>query len=649
MFVGCYKASVPFDFGDVRLILLYNWACYAFCVGEKALTVSPVTASVSSLFKDEAFVEESALVGEFAIIMAVASIAIVVFQWLRQPPVLGYLLAGVIVGPFTLPLFGLAAPITDTHTIRLVADLGLVLLLFALGMEFGWNRIRQMGLRVILIGTVEIIFMIALGFELATLLGWSGMEAIFLGAAISISSSAIIVKVLRDSGMLMQSHGRLIVGVLVVEDFAAVLLLSVLSGLATSGTANLSDIMDLGAKLGLFLMCALFGGALLAPRIINFVARFNSREALLIVGLAMCFGLALVGVSLGTSAAAGAFIIGTVLGDTEHAETLASTMTPVRDVFAALFFVSIGMLIDPSVLGQYIIPSLIIAAVFMVGKTVAVTLGTFFVGHDGRASLGVGTGTTLMGEFSLAMVKTGVDHSVVGAFMYPVVAAATAITSLFYPLLMRSSAPVSNMLERRSPRLLRRYISSLSRSLISMRAVFGLQNEFARRVRRSVRVIIVNFGLMVVIIGVGTVALRFANLLVTTFDLRPGMLGLVVSALVVVMCMPPSVLIWGALNRMTDEISTFILRVEHHRTYLLGKVDLHDVLQYSILILMIAMLGIWSMPFISNLVVLGSFSTPIAVVFLLGLIGLMWRVSFKIHGIMAATFSRTFLGDQEDE
>ena len=584
-------------------------------------------------------------------IMAVAGVAIVVFQWLRQPPVLGYLLAGLIVGPFTLPLFGLQAPMSveDTDSIRLMADLGLVLLLFALGMEFGWDRIRQMGMRVILIGAVEIIFMIAVGFELATLLGWTGTEAIFLGAALSISSSAVIVKVLRDSGMLMQSHGRLIVGVLVVEDFAAVLLLSVLSGVATGGAANVGDILDLATRLGVFLICALFAGALLAPRIINFVARFNSREALLIVGLAMCFGMALLGEGLGTSAAAGAFIIGAVLGDTEQSETLTATMTPVRDVFAALFFVSIGMLIDLSVLGQYVLPSLIIAAVFMVGKTVATTLATFAVGHDGKTSLGVGTGTPLMGEFSLAMVKTGVDHAVVGAFMYPVIAASTAITSLFYPMLARSSAPVSAMLSRRSPRLLRQYIDSLSQSLISMRAVLGLKNEFARQVRRSGRVVIVNFGLIVVIIGVGTFALSFADDIARPLNIQPGLLGLAVSGVVLAFCVPPSMFIWRALERMTDELSTFILRIEQERLNLLGKTDLHDVLQYSILIFMVGALAIWSLPFISNLVILGSFSTPTAVVFLLGLLGLLWRVSFKIHSTMAATFSHTFLGDRDDD
>lgn len=599
--------------------------------------------------------ENPELIWDFAIIMAVASATVVVFHWLRQPPVLGYLIAGLIVGPFTLPLFGVAAPISDMGGIRLMADAGLVLLLFALGMEFGWNRIRSLGMRVVLIGSMEVVSMIALGYAVATLLGWTATEAIFLGAALSISSSAVIVKVLRDNGMLMERHGRLIVGVLVVEDFAAVLLLSVLTGVATTGTASVGEITDLMAKLGVFFVCSLFAGALAAPRIINFVASFKSREALLITSLAMCFGLALIGETLGTSAAAGAFIIGSVLGDSEHSESLKETMAPVRDVVAALFFVSIGMLIDLTLLARYIAPSLIIAGVFMAGKTIAITLGTFLTGHGGKTSLGVGMGTPQMGEFSLAMTKVGADHAVVGAFLYPVVAAASAITSLFYPWMARSSTNAGAFIERRSPRLAQRFVGNLSRALISMRAVFGLEkSEFGRQVRRHGRVIIANCGVMVVTISVGTFALNSAPDMARAVGLSQSVLGIAISCVVIVFCIPPSVFIWRALHRMTDEFSTSILRFEAshfnllgHTDLHLGKADLHDILQYGILILLMGVLAVCSLPFISRLVIIGSFSTPIAIVILLGLAALMWRVAFKMHRAMEMVFSRTFLGDDD--
>jgi len=593
--------------------------------------------------------EDAALVRDFATIMAVAGVAIVVFQLLRQPSVLGYLIAGLVVGPYTLPLLNLPAPVTHTESIHLMAELGFIMLLFAIGLEFGWRRIRQMGLRVILIGTIEIIFMIALGYEVATLLGWSGMEAIFLGAALSISSSAIIFKVLRDTGILHERHGRLIVGILVVEDFAAVILLSILSGMATSGTANLTEVTGLVVRLALFLVCALFMGALVAPHIIRFVARFRSREVMLIVSLAMCFGLALVGQQLHISAAVGAFIIGTVLGDTEYSEMLNNTIAPVRDVFSALFFVSIGMLIEIAVLWEFIVPALIIAGVFMVGKTIAATLGTFMTGHDGKTSLGVGMGKPQMGEFSLAMTKVGVDHAVVGAFLYPVVAAASALTSLFYPLIVRSSGGVSAVLEERSPRMLRQYIGNLSYILISTRTVFGMEGEVANVVRRSGRVIIVNLGVIVVSIGLGTFALNYAGELSRGLNTQQGMLGLIVSCLVVLLCIPPSIFIWRALQRMTDGLSAFIFRRNLSNLRLLNRGGLHIILRNSILIVIVVMLVIWSLPLLSQLVVLGSFSTPIAVFALIGVVGLLWRVSFKIHGLMESTFSHTFLGGDDGD
>ncbi len=327
--------------------------------------------------------------------MAAAGVVLVLFRQFKQPPVLGYLLAGVIIGPFTLP----SPPVQNEETIRLMADLGLILLLFGVGLEFGWQRIRRIGSRVILIAAIEITFMFAIGYEIATLLGWTGKEGVFLGAALSISSSAILVKMLRDTGSFHQIRGQLIVGILVVEDFAAVILLTVLSGIATTGTANMSDAGFLAAKLAIFGLAALGFGALFAPRLIRFVSRFESDEILLITSLALCFSLALTAQQLGLSAAAGAFVIGMVLGDTEHSRAIDRIISPVRDVFAALFFVSIGMLIDLFPMTDFIVPALIISGVFVAGKILAGSLGTFLAGHDSRTSLSVGMGMPQTGRF----------------------------------------------------------------------------------------------------------------------------------------------------------------------------------------------------------------------------------------------------------
>ena len=236
-----------------------------------------------------------------------------------------------------------------------------------------------------------------------------------------------------------------------------------------------------------------------------------------------------------------------------------------------------------------------------------------------------------------------------GAFLYPVVAAASAITSLFYPLVARSSPGVSNVLERRSPRMLRQYIGSLSYILVSTRTVFGMEGELADVVRRSGRVIVVNIGVIVVTIALGTFALNYASDLARGINTQQGMFGVIVSCIAVLLCIPPSVFIWRALQRMTDGLSAFIFRRDLSNLRLLNRGGLHIILRNSILIVIVFLLAIWSLPLISRLVVLGSFSTPIAVFALIGCVALLWRVSFKIHGLMETTFSHTFLGEDERE
>lgn len=420
-----------------------------------------------------------------------------------------------------------------------------------------------------------------------------------------------------------------------------------LSGVAITGTASMGDILSLVGKLSVFFVSAIFLGGLFAPRLINFVARYHSKETLLIVSLALCFGLGLVAERLGISAAAGAFIIGTVLGDSEHSEELKRTMAPVRDIFAALFFVSIGMLIDLGLVREFVWPALIISAAFLIGKIVANTIGTFIAGHDGTTSLNVGVGMPQMGEFSLAMTKVGADHGAVGAFLYPIIAVATGITSFLYPLVSRSGQAVAGFMSQNSPSLLREYVDNLSRSLVSIQAAFALQGPVASDIRRSGRVMMVNFGVILVLIGVGTFALSFATELAAIARIGESLLGMAVGGVVVVLCMPPAVFIWRSLKRMSDDLSTAIVRRDAVSISLWGRADLHDVLRDSILAAMAVLLAIWSLPLLSQLVIMGSFSAPIPVMLLLGLVALLWRVASKIHSSMVNAFSKTFLGEAD--
>ena len=318
--------------------------------------------------------EEAALhLQDFAIVMAIAAAGLAFARLVWQPPVLGYLAAGLLIGPFTLP----RPVISNLDTIELMAELGLILLLFGIGLELGWRRIRQIGLLVLVIGIVEITTLTLLGVLIANkVLGIPGASGLYLGGAMAISSSAILLKGLRDSGNLRSSWGQTIVGILLVEDFAAVVLLTLLAGIATTGSAELGSIGWLVAKLAIFCVGALAFGTLLAPRLMRLLSRTRSDETLLLASLGCCFGLALGAQFLGLSAAAGSFLIGVVIGDTDAAGRVTRLVSPVRDMFGAMFFMSIGMLIDYRTLDDFILPALVVVGVFMGGKIIANTVGS---------------------------------------------------------------------------------------------------------------------------------------------------------------------------------------------------------------------------------------------------------------------------------
>ena len=387
----------------------------------------------------------------------------VLFRRINLPPVLGYLLAGVIVGPFTFaaislgPFADFQGPVHNLQTIRVLADLGLVLLLFGIGLEIGWHRIRQLGFRVIIIGLVEMSTMFAIGFELAHLLGWSPVERIFLGAALSIKQFGNPYQDAAGYGQSVRyagpadhrdtAGGRLRCGYLADGPLRR----------GHLGQRRRWRHRGSGNETGNIAVATLTIGALLVPLLMNYIDRFESDEVLLITSLTLCFGMALAAYQLGLSAAAGAFLVGMILGDTELTERISRIMNPLRDMFAALFFVSLGMLLDVSSIGDYLLPALIISGVFIVGKVMADTIGTLLVGHDGETALQVGTGMPQLGEFSLAMVKTGVEHGTVGAFLSPVVTLATAVTALLYPFIFRSSDMAARFIGRASPGWLRQF------------------------------------------------------------------------------------------------------------------------------------------------------------------------------------------------
>ncbi len=385
---------------------------------------------------------------DLAIVMIVAAIVTVLFRQFKQPVVLGYILAGVIIGPHTPP-FPLIA---DKHAIETLSELGVIFLMFSLGLEFSLRKLRAVGATAFIAATLEILLMVFVGYELGRLFGWKQMDCVFLGAILAISSTTIIIKALEELGKTKEKFASLIFGILVVEDILAIVMIALLSGFAVTGSLAMEDIGRTVLQLSAFLGALLIGGLIAVPRLLNYVAKFKSNEMLLVTVVGLCFGVSLLAVKLGYSVALGAFLIGAIIAESRQIAKIEALTHPVRDLFSAVFFVSIGLLIDPKVLVQYAGPIFIITAAVVIGKVLTCALGTFLAGHDQRTSLRVGMGLAQIGEFSFIIAALGLSLNVTSSFLYPIAVAVSALTTLFTPYLLRASDTVVGWFDRAAPR-----------------------------------------------------------------------------------------------------------------------------------------------------------------------------------------------------
>lgn len=416
---------------------------------------------------------------DLAIVMIVAGLVTVLCHRFKQPLVLGYILAGVIIGPHTpLPL------IRDDGAIQTLSELGVIFLMFSLGLEFSLRRLRQVGATALIAAALEILVMIAVGYGIGRAFHWSTMDSIFLGAILSISSTTIVMKALKELGLRGESFAGMVFGILIVEDILGIVLIVMLSGIARTGTLQAWDAFLTVGQLAVFLMVSLVLGFILVPRIVSYVAKFRSAEMLLITVLGLCFGFTLLTVRLGFSLALGAFLIGAILAEAKEIGKIEDLMVPVRDMFSAVFFVSVGLLIDPRLLVQYAVPIGVITLAVIFGQAISYTLGTFAAGHDLRTSARVGMSMAQIGEFSFIIAALGLTLKVTSGFLYPIAVSVSALTTLTTPYLIRASHPVTAWMERALPPTLLSYINLYSRWLSQFSR--GRQDSQVRRILRRI-------------------------------------------------------------------------------------------------------------------------------------------------------------------
>jgi len=431
---------------------------------------------------------------DLAVIMLVAGVVTILFHRLKQPVVLGYIVAGFIIGPHTPP-FGL---IHDEDTIKTLAELGVIFLMFCLGLEFSLRKLFKVGATAFIAAFLEIVLMIWIGFEIGRWFGWNTMDSLFLGAILAISSTTIIVKALNDLKMKNERFAQLIFGVLIVEDILGIGIIALLSGIAVSGTVSSGEVFSTVGKLSLFMIVALVIGILLVPRLLAYVAKFESNEMLLITVLGLCFGFCLLVVKLEYSMVLGAFLIGAIMAESRQLLKIERLIEPVRDLFSAIFFVAIGLMIDPQVLVDYAWPIVVITLAVVLGKMLSCGMGAFIAGNDGRTSLRVGMGLSQIGEFSFIIAALGMTLQVTSDFLYPVAVAVSAITTLLTPYLIRAADPLSLKLGKVVPRRLARVLSLYGEWLRNIQPQ-GESAMLAAMIRRILLQVGVNLALVIAI------------------------------------------------------------------------------------------------------------------------------------------------------
>ena len=403
------------------------------------------------------------LIADLALILICAGVMTLIFKKLKQPLVLGYIVAGFIASPH----FSLTPSVIDTASIHTWSDIGVIFLLFALGLEFSFKKIVKVGGPAVIAALTIIFGMIFLGFTVGSSFGWSKMDALFLGGMISMSSTTIIYKAFEDLGIAKKQFAGLVMSILILEDILAVVLMVVLSTVAVSNNFEGKELLFSVGKLVFFLTLWILVGIYLIPMLLRWAKKLMNDETLLVVALGLCFGMVVVAAKTGFSAAFGAFIMGSILAETIEAEHIEHLVKPVKDLFGAIFFVSVGMMVDPAMIGQYWLPIVVITLTVMVGQLVFATTGVLLSGQNLKTAMQCGFSLTQIGEFAFIIATLGVSLGVTSSFLYPIVVAVSVITIFLTPYMIRLAEPAYGFVYKHLPGRFRTFLDNYAASSAS--------------------------------------------------------------------------------------------------------------------------------------------------------------------------------------
>ena len=390
------------------------------------------------------------LVKDLALILMVAGIVTIIFKKLKQPLVLGYIVAGFLVSPH-MPY---TMSVIDETDIKTWADIGVIFTLFSLGLDFSFKKIVKMGASPIIATVVIVFFMMMLGISIGHGFGWSKMDCIFLGGMLAMSSTTIIYKAFDDMGLRQQKFAGMVMSVLILEDILAIVMMVMLSAIAGGNNPDGEQMIGSVIKIAFFLVLWFIVGIFAIPLFLRSVRKLINNETLLIVALGLCCGMAVLSTKVGFSSAFGAFVMGSILAETIEAEKIIKLVEPVKNLFGAIFFVSVGMLVDPKILIEYAIPILALVGSILIGQAIFGTFGFMLGGESLKSAMRCGFSMAQIGEFSFIIASLGLSLGVISNYLYPVVVAVSVITTFLTPYMIRLATPTYQVMEKHLPKRL---------------------------------------------------------------------------------------------------------------------------------------------------------------------------------------------------
>ena len=416
------------------------------------------------------------LISDLALILVVAGVTTLLFKWLKQPVVLGYIVAGFLVGPH----FSFFPTVSDLANINIWSEIGIIVLLFSLGLEFSFRKLVNVGGSAVITAAVIVVGMMLLGYAAGRILHFTYLDSVFLGGMLSMSSTTIIIKAFTDLNMRKQKFTSIVFGVLIVEDMFAVLMMVLLSSIAVNNELEGSELIYSILKLAFFLITWFLVGIFVIPTFLKKARRFLNSETLLVVSMGLCLGMVVLASYAGFSSALGAFVMGSILAGTNEAEKIEKVVQPVKDLFGAVFFISVGMLVDPVILTQYALPIVLLSLVVICGQILFGTTGMLISGQPLNVAVKSGFSLSQIGEFAFIIATLGMTLKVIDGFLYPIVVAVSVITTFTTPYFIKMADPASKWIENHLPErlsfLIDRYSANASTVQVEnpWKKVFGV-------------------------------------------------------------------------------------------------------------------------------------------------------------------------------